>query len=198
MSGGITIKMTKLPDVKKIQKDCEKALEYAVKDTLRSAPGKTADTVTEDYNIKKKEVIDHIRAIKSESAEDVSGIPVSVAALKVKGSPIAPSAGEKKMFNLTPTTRPEGRKKYTVRAKIKKDKVALGSRVFVAENGHGSVLPFQRKGDARLPIKSIKTVSVPQMVDNEAVREKVVAIIQERLAESIDKRLGKIYEKHGL
>ena len=43
----ITAQLKKLPDVKKIQKDCEQALEYAVKDALRSAPGKVADAIRE-------------------------------------------------------------------------------------------------------------------------------------------------------
>lgn len=194
----ITAQLKKLPDVKKIQKDCEQALEYAVKDALRSAPGKVADAIREDYNIKKSEVTSHMTTINNGSGEKVSGVPVSVSALKYKGSPLSPAAGEKKMFNLSPIKRPEGGRKYTVRAKIKQTKVALGSSVFIADNGHGSVLPFQRKGDARLPIKSIKTLSVPQMVDNEEVREKIAAALQEKMAEAIDKKLGRVYEKNGL
>ena len=194
----ITAQLKKLPDVKKIQKDCEEALEYAVKDTLRSAPGKVADAVREDYNIKKSEIASHMTAIRNDSDAKVSGIPVSLSVLKYRGRPIAPSAGAVKMFNLTPTMRPEGRKKYKVKAKIKQEKLVLGSDVFVAGNGHGSVLPFQRKGDDRLPIKSVNTLSIPQMVDNEAVRERVKAAIQEALSERVEKRLSKKYEKHGL
>ena len=59
--------------------------------------------------------------------------------------------------------------------------------VFLASaGGEGSVqIPFQREGSERYPIKSIKTLSVPQMIEN----KKVQPIIQEKIDEGLSKRL---------
>ena len=46
-------------------------------------------------------------------------------------------------------------------------------------------MPFQRESESRYPIKSIKTLSVPQMIEN----EKVQPLIQQNIDEGLSKRL---------
>ena len=76
-----------------------------------------------------------------------------------------------------------------VNASIHKgQKKALGSDVFLGQSGSAGTIqiPFQREGVKRLPIKAVKTVSVPQMIDNENVN----AAIYERIGVEGIKRLN--------
>jgi hypothetical protein len=56
---------------------------------------------------------------------------------------------------------------------------------FLGSNGYGQYIPFQRTGDDRNKFESIKSTSVPQMIEHENVEEN----IKKRVNEELQKRL---------
>lgn len=74
-------------------------------------------------------------------------------------------------------------------------RVNLGGSVFLGSNKGAGLIPFQREGDSRTPVKSIKTVSVPQMITNDQVAEHIQKNIDEGLAKRLEhhteRELGK-------
>lgn len=166
----------------KLSEASGKAVQSAVKDVKKAAPGKAADAVRERYNIKKKDITAALVSTGKGTVQ-VKGVEVENVALLYRGRPLAPSSAG--MFNLTPKERPE-KKAYKVAAKITQQKSQLGPGVFIAGNGSGANMPFQRVGEERLPIKAIKTVSVPQMITNEEVSEKIMDGVSEKLQTRLD------------
>lgn len=83
---------------------------------------------------------------------------------------------------------------YTVRMTIKKgSRVALGGNAYLqhAGKGGGPVIPYQRKGE-RGPTHAVHTVSVPQMIDNDArpvIEEKIGEMLEKRFNHYIDRLL---------
>ena len=81
-------------------------------------------------------------------------------------------------------------KAQTITVEIHKgQKVELSGKYapapFLATNRGDGYIPFQRQGEERSDIVSIKTTSVPQMITN----EKVAAAIQDKINEELPKRL---------
>lgn len=62
---------------------------------------------------------------------------------------------------------------------------AIGTVVTHKDAKGSTQIPFQRESESRYPIKSIKTLSVPQMIEN----EKVQPLIQQNIDEGLSKRL---------
>lgn len=190
MSGEINLKID-FPDKEKLKKQLknnEKALGTAMKRTISDfksrAPGWVASCVTEKYTVKKADVRNSLKAKVKAGAVKIAGVTVDGMALKYSGGLLTPTH-----FQMTPKAKPEGGRRYTVKAKIKKDgpKKTLSSRAFLAPvSGEGSTqIPFQRKGSSRLPVEAIKTLSVPQMIEN----DKVSSEIQKRIEEGLSKRM---------
>lgn len=186
--------------MEKMEKDAEKTINRTMGDIRRRAPAQVAKSATAVYGVQSSEVsksgkATNVTAIKTDG-KLIDGVSITY-----KGRPLTPTH-----FKMKPKTRPKAikdengktvrkAKKYTVTAEIfKGQRVGLGPNVFLGTNHHGSDIPYQRKGDARLPLTAIKTVSVPQMVMNETVNkdlsERIGNILVERLNHNID-RLGK-------
>ena len=70
-----------------------------------------------------------------------------------------------------------------------------GTPLFMAPQQTGVMLPWQRKGKKRLPVYAIKTIGIPQMVENETVRAdyepKIDAMITKIVQENVDAILPK-------
>lgn len=140
----------------------KKALQRTVGDMRTRGPGWVSKAVREEYNIKAGDVKS---AMHTEKGGTISfgGVVVDDVSLVYKGRVLTPTH-----FGMKPTARP-ARKSYTVTAEIKKGaRKALSSKAFLAHSGGGASksIPFQRTGTARLPIEAIKTLSVPQMVQD--------------------------------
>jgi hypothetical protein len=99
---------------------------------------------------------------------------------------------------MKPGKRPAKNKPYQVTAEIFKGRrVQLSSSAFLGSNGGSSFLPFQRESDSRLPIKSIKTVSVPQMIGNPTVQTQIQANIEDGLSKRVEHHFNQAMKKHG-
>ncbi len=170
----------------KIQKTYEtspRVFERTIKDMVSRAPGKIASAVTSVYGIKKSEIRCKRGEIKT-SAGTIYSSGKEIASLQYlyKGRVLTPLH-----FSMTPKNRPD-KKKYKIKAKIKKQ-----SKIFTAPDGGGvflaqaskslTTIPWLRNSSDRLDISPIKTISLPQMVDNKDVRE------------VIDQELGDLYYK---
>lgn len=166
-----------------LKADSEKVIQSTMKDIAGRAPAWVSQEVTKVYGIKKAEIKGS--ATKgSAGTVKLSGTVVDSYTLTYRGRVLTPTH-----FGMTPKARPDGGRRYTVKASIHKgEKKVLGSRVFLGQSGSEGTMaiPFQREGAARLPIQAVKTVSVPQMIDN----EKVNKAIYERIAEEGIKRLN--------
>ena len=181
---GIEIEFPNLKDIeKKIaahEKAAGKALRRTVSDFKSRAPAWISAAVVEEYGIKKADVKSAISAKQKAGSISIGGISVDNIQIVYQGRVLTPTH-----FKLKPTARPQ--KKYKVTAVIKAgQRQQLSSIAFLAHaGGAGTIqIPFQRTGSSRLPVKVIKTLSIPQMVTN----EKVAASIQKKITEGLGKR----------
>lgn len=177
----------------KIRKAAETSpvvFERTLKDMHSRAPGKVASAVTSVYGIKKGE-IKHKKGTSKTAAGNIStrGEELASFELRYTGRVLTPLH-----FGMTPKVRPD-KKKYKVKAKIKKTAKAFtapaSGGVFLAPTG-STTIPWFRNSSDRLDISPIKTLSLPQMVDNETVRETIGV----ELGDLLDKRFNNHLKQH--
>ena len=158
-----------------------KALRRTVSDFKSRAPGWVSSAVTSHYTIKKSDVRSAVKAKEKAGSVKVGGVSVDGARIKYEGGLLTPTH-----FQMTPKERPA--KPYTVKAKIKKDgsKKVLSPIAFLGSANGSAQIPFQRKGESRLPVEAIKTTSVPQMIENDSVTSDIAAKISEGLTKRLE------------
>lgn len=162
----------------------EKAVKRTVSDIRSRAPSWVSQEVAAVYGIKKGEINPSGKGAKAGSIS-VRGETIDNLQLVYSGRVLTPTH-----FGMTPRARPASQpggrpRKYTVKAAVfKGQKKALGSKVFLGSSGSATI-PFMRVGAGRLPIKAVKTLSVPQMVGS----DRVLPQVEKRLNEEIGKRL---------
>ena len=182
--------------MKKIQKCANTSpavFERTLKDMGSRAPGKVASAVTSVYGIKKGEITPTKKNNKKLAGEiSYNGETLVSFELLYSGRVLTPLH-----FGMTPKVRPD-KKKYKVKAKIKKATKIFnppaGGGVFLAATGHNktSLIPWMRHSKYPLDISPIKTLSLPQMVDNETVRE----LMREELGDLLKKRFDNNLKQH--
>ena len=179
--------------IKKIERtflSTDAVFERTLKDMHSRAPGKVASAVTSIYGIKKGD-IKYKKGFSKAAAGNIltKGDELASFELRYSGRVLTPLH-----FGMTPKQRPE-KKKYKVKAKIKKTakafKAPSGGGVFLAPTG-STTIPWIRHSESRFDISPIKTLSLPQMVDNENVRE----IIGVELGDLLDKRFNNHLNQH--
>lgn len=177
-----------------MNKDSAKVINRTIGDIKSRGPGWISQEVTKEYNIKKKDVNGTKKVVKKAGSFRVSGEKLDNLVIIYQGRLLTPIH-----FSMTPTARPVNGRAYTVRVRIKKNggRKVLGSNVFLGKSGReGTVqIPFQRVGKRRLPIKAIKTLSVPQMITNEIVSENIHKRMNEEIAKRLDHNLKRILGK---
>ena len=177
-----------------MNKDSAKVINRTIGDIKSRGPGWISQEVTKEYNIKKKDVNGTKKVVKKAGSFRVSGEKLDNLVIIYQGRLLTPIH-----FRMTPTVRPVNGRSYTVRVRIKKNggRKALGSNVFLGKSGReGTVqISFQRVGKRRLPIKAIKTLSVPQMITNETVSENIHKRMNEEIAKRLDHNLKRILGK---
>lgn len=181
-----------LKQLEGLNKDASKAIQKTVNDAKTRGPAQVTKAVTSVYGIATSDVTAAGKAAKGGAKTvgsiRISGQDVDVVHLTYSGRVLTPQH-----FKMKPTKRPVTGKKYTVTAEVFKGKrKALGSQVFLGSNGKSDI-PFVREGSKRLPIKALRTVSIPQMIEN----EEVAAKIKENIDELLVKRLQHYTEQLG-
>lgn len=220
--GGMTVSLPNFAGVcEQLQANkeaAEKAVKRTVSDFKTRAPGWISTAVTEHYGIKKKDVKDAITGTKKLGTISLGGVAVDNVAIEYRGRPLTPTH-----FKMKPTKVPAKREKefrrvpgagvgegggdvamvkapapYDITAEIIKGKrVKLSSGAFLGTNKGTGMIPFQRTGDGRTPVESIKTVSVPQMVTNPDVAEQIQKNIDEGLSKRLEHHLEQELKKRG-
>ncbi len=174
------------------QKEYEKAISRTILDMKSRAPGAVASAVTETFNIKKSEITPasktSSKSTKKATSVKVVGERLESLALVYRGRVLTPTH-----FGMTPKVPPMPAKKYKIKYEIKKGtkqtlegKPNLAKPPFLAPNGYGQNIPFQRRIEGRDLAYSVRTVSVPQMIKNE---RDVQPELERRLTELLSKRL---------
>lgn len=162
--------------------DAEKVIKKCTSDAKSRAQAWVSAAVCEVYAIKKADVKAALDGKgKGGGQLKVEGNLVESVVLTYKGRVLTPTH-----FKMKPTQRKP--KPYRVSQEVfKGQRKNLPAGVFLASSGgEGSTqIPFQRESESRYPIKSIKALSVPQMIEN----EKVQPLIQQNIDEGLSKRL---------
>lgn len=191
-----------------MNKDAEKAISRTLSDFKSRAPAWISQAVTEEYTIKKAEVKGANTGARKAGSIRVEGTVVDNVQLIYRGRALTPTH-----FKMSPTkpstvrqtgrlipgegttsesdvvlARPLKTKPITVEIHKGQKKTLNGkydAPPFLASNGGGGYIPFQRQSEERGKIVSIKSTSVPEMIENETVapsiEEKISAGLQSRL-----------------
>ena len=170
----------------------KKVIERTVGDMRTRGPGWVSKAVREEYNISSKDVKEACHAEKAGSLS-FGGTHVDDVALVYRGRVLTPTH-----FKMRPATRPPKPKLIT--AEIRKgQRKTLSSIAFLANSGRegSKQIPFQRTGKERLPIEAIKTLSVPQMVEdgNGNIKPKVEQAINENLEKRFEHYCEQLLKK---
>lgn len=189
------------------QKQAEAVITRTASDMRTRVPGWVAKEVTADYHINKTEITPK-GVIKKRTAGTVrvSGTTIDSVAIVYEGRPLTPihfamwpkkpraARSGKRKHRKRRTTRPQAK---PITTEIKRgQRKALPSDAFLGSNHGGGYIPFRRTGRSRYPIESIKTVSLPQMVTNENVKQRINEKINQQLQKRLEHNLKRYLEKN--
>lgn len=159
-----------------------KAVNNTVKDFKSRGPGWISKEVRSNYTIKPAEVKSSFKGSSTVNKIMICGVSVDNVELIYRGKPLTPIH-----FQMTPKARPTNpRRKYNINVTIYKGRKKQIHDAFLGDNGHGTDIPWQRITDTRLPIKSVKTVSVPQMITGETSADNVSIRINKELIKRLN------------
>lgn len=194
--------------LRKLENGGKVAIERTVSDFTSRAPGWVSKGIREHYGVDAAAIKEAAKKPKrGQTTIKVAGVTVDGATLEYKGRTLTPTH-----FKMSPKKTPDTQQKnparipgqaiadgsevamvrppkaYRVKATIIKGKrTSLPPGTFIASGNGGSVLPFQRSGESRMPIEAVRTLSVPQMIEGRA---------KETIEKNISEQLGKRFEHH--
>jgi hypothetical protein len=191
--GHISVDISSLNNIPKALAGLEKEVPGAVASALNRAVDhgvtqirKIVPTV---YSIKKKEIQDAVSKVYAKKGEIKAGIRITGERLTFVHFPLTPK--------IPNTGRP-------IAVKIKnqngKKKVSILPSAFIAPTGTKSMDKVQynvfvRVGKKRLPIHVLRTLSIPQMVENEEVWPQIINLINNKLSERVNHEINYRLEK---
>jgi len=204
----------------KLDAKSKTVVERTVNDFKTRAPAWVSAAVAEEYAIKKSEVKEAFTgARKGIGSINVKGLTVSNVQLIYRGRLLTPVH-----FRMKPTRPPTKRQEnaqlipgkgikgsepvgrvatirplvpYQITAEIKKGRrIRMPPGVFLGTNKGAGYIPFQRVRESRMPIVSIKTVSIPQMISNEAVQKRISENIEQGLRKRLEHHLSQQFSKN--
>lgn len=175
-------------------------MDQTLKDMISRAPGKIASAVTWMYGVKKSE-IRYKKGFEKKSIGTIKlqGADLSSAEFIYQGRVLTPLH-----FSMTPKERPKDKKKYKIYAKIKKRRKAFSivptasasNGIFLAPASKSStVIPWFRYSEDKFDIAPIKTLSLPQMVDNKLVKKQIYKDVGELFHKRLDHHLARHLKK---
>ena len=205
LSGQLKIGITNIQEISNqlnsLTEGGERALQRTTSDFKRSATGWVAKEVSSVYNIKTTEV-KPTKGGKPVGGIWVDGETISSASITYKGRVLTPIH-----FGMAPripkpayalkATIFRGQRKTLGQVKrlTKKQRKNVGrnftrqgtrssnkSPIMLMHAGGGTYIPMQRVSKNRKDIEAIRTLSLPQMVENERVRQGIDKAIDEKLS----------------
>lgn len=170
------------------QGNMAKAVRATVSDFKKRAPGWVSKGIREVYGVDTQSIKEAKGPIENAGTIRLGGVSVKNCAIKYEGRVLTPVH-----FKMTPKVRPKRR--YKVKAAIfKGQKKVLHQAAFLGSNGKNDI-PFIRLGKKRLPIKSIKTLSVPQMITSDKAGETISRLINENMEERLQHNIKRFQDK---
>lgn len=191
--GGISVELKGykklIKQMKALDKKGQIALQKTVSDMKKRMPGPIATQVGKFYSIDKAEINPNSsKAIPGKEAAKIKikGKKVAELALVYEGRVLTPYGHG---FNLKPTQPNPEVKRQRITFKVKKKNQVLKGKhgtVFLAptKKGGNTYIPFQRIPSTGA-IEVIRTVAVPEMIDNPQVNEVIHARIDEIMAKRL-------------
>ena len=202
----------KLNKIERTFSTCDVVLDRTLKDMHSRAPGKVASAVTKVYNIKKGEITPSKKTDKKLAGGiSTKGETLSTFEILYSGRPLTLTH-----FGFSPKSVPEKRN-YKFKTKIRKMGEKAKSKTennksdpFILKSPQGIIMPFQRRldklnsknshykkkdgtdGRGNQMVISMRTDSLPQMVDDEIVRK----ILGQGLSDLLKKRLDNHLNQH--
>lgn len=202
----LTVKVIGMDDiVKNLERNAAKAetvMKRTVSDLRNRVPGWVADEVTAGYNIKKAEVKPakkdkNGKWKKTAGSVRVKGESIETLTIIYEGRPLTPIHFAMKPKSLPKGTKGKKRKRVPITAEIKRgQRKELHPDAFLGTNHGGGYIPFRRTTKKRYPIESIKTVSLPQMVEAENISPRIQEKINAELQKRLDHHLKQYLEKN--
>lgn len=179
----------------------QKAYDLMLSDMRDNLPPKITKAVTGVYAIKRAEVREAGESAKK-TAQKTKG--KKIGDIRMDGLSLTYQGRRLTLAHFKPY--PGGKptkRKYKVRATIfKGNRITVngkGTPPFVAPTSHKNAsspwIPFARVGKERLPVAPIRTVSIPQMLENEKVAEVINAekdkLVLDRFQHHLDRFMKK-------
>ena len=219
MAEGMDVKIENLEEVlaglDKRKEYVAKAVNSTCKDFKSRGPGWISKAVTAEYTIKASEVKGALQGSHNVGTVVLGGVKLDDIRLEYSGRVLTvthfkytpkkeAALGKKRGLipgqytaNGRPVVWAFQRKKKAIKVEIHKgQKVDLHGRYdttpFITSMKGSPEMPFQRKGEARTDVVSMRTVSIPQMITNEKVAED----INDRISDGLAKRLQHHLERY--
>lgn len=179
-------------------KPAQKVINRTIGDLRKRAPGWVAAEVTQVYNIAKGEITPASKNAKKPKrlAGEIKfrgGKTIDEAAIVYHGRVLTPVHFGMKPKKLTRGTGKK-RKRQPVTVEIKKGQRKELQGAFLGSNRGGGFIPFKREGKKAYPVEAIKTISLPQIVDNPAVRKNINAKIDTELGKRLEHNIKQVFK----
>lgn len=182
-------------------KPAQKVINRTIGDLRKRAPGWVAAEVTQVYNIPKTEITpanpnakNYAARIKKQAGKiGVRGKTIDEAGIVYFGRVLTPTHFGMKPKKLTRGTGKK-RKRQPVTVEIKKGQRKELQGAFLGSNRGGGFIPFKREGKKAYPVEAIKTLGLPQMVDNPAVRKNINAKIDTELGKRLEHNIKQVFK----
>lgn len=154
-----------------------KCINATCTDFAKRGPGWVSQEVRQVYGISAADFKKEYKGYTKDGKIKIGHVPIDNIKLRYSGRTLTI-----KHFGMAPKERPN--KKYKVSARIfKGQKKIVSSKAFIA-TAHNSTLAWKRVGRDRMPIRPVKTLSVPQMVTSKYTEIPV----QNRISQELVKR----------
>lgn len=177
-------------ELQKVAKQIPGATKSALNRTVDFTVTKTAKEVTNEYSIKKQFVTKTIKKVKARGKS-------LYAYISSRGGPLP-------LGNFSHTPKNFNSKAKAVKVKIKKNEgyktVKTSPKAFVQKIYGSEADIYKRKDNRRFPVIKLRSISVPQMINNEkiisSIQEAAGKKLQERINHEIKWRLDKAAASH--
>ena len=172
-----------------LKSEAPKALKNAINATAKQARKELATKAQETYVVKSGRFNKAMKIKNATQGNLEATIKATGAPLELKDFKVSPASVK------TGASRPSMVKGKVLAANGMKNLQKGGIKAFVTKFASGHATVAQRQSDARLPIKTLYSNSIPKMLGNE---RKVYGIvkpnIERNLQENINKQVRKILE----
>lgn len=165
-------------DLEKHQEQFAKCINATCSDFGKRAPGWVSQEIRKTYNISPSEIKSKYKGYDKSGKVRIGHTDIDNIRLKYKGRPLNIIH-----FEMRPKKRPN--RPYNVSARIfNHRRKMISSKAFIGVGKGDVTLAFKRKTRSRYPIRTVQSLSVPQMVTSPYTEKP----IQERISKELTKR----------